>query len=145
MSAQQVCPIVGTTNTILPPTHPDFDIDIPGQVCPITNATTDHHHTLQKHPKVPGATADAASCPALKNVVQEPQNEELDEAICPVVGPVSSVLPPDHPSTAESKEGDVCPVTKASLGHHKGKVHQHPNVAGAAKGAVCPVVGKSAV
>lgn len=119
-------------------------MNTPGQVCPVTNATTDHHHTLQKHPAVPNATSDAASCPALKNVISEPQNEALDEAVCPIVGPVSSVLPPDHPSTADSKEGDVCPVTKATLGHHKGKVHEHPSVEGAAKGAVCPVVGKKA-
>lgn len=141
----QVCPIVGTTNTILPPSHPDFDMNAPGQVCPVTNASTDHHHNLHKHPGIPNASGkdltDADSCPALKNVISEPQNEALDEAVCPIVGPVSSVLPPDHPSTAESKPGDVCPITKATLSHHKGKVHEHPNVEGAAKGAVCPVVG----
>jgi hypothetical protein len=144
--AAQVCPVVGTTNTVLPPSHPDFDMDAPGQVCPVTNASTDHHHNLTKHPRVPGVTgkSDAEACPALKNVISEPQNEALDEAVCPIVGPVSTVLPPDHPSTAASKEGDVCPVTKATLGHHKGKVHEHPSVENAAEGAVCPVVGRKA-
>lgn len=141
----QVCPVVGTTNTILPPSHPDFDMEAPGQVCPVTNASTDHHHNLSKHPSIGNSSAnpsDAASCPALKNITSEPQQEELDEAVCPVVGPVSTMLPPDHPSTADSKEGDVCPITKATLGHHKNKVHQHPSIENAAKGAVCPVVGK---
>ena len=140
-STAQVCPVVGTTNTILPPTHPDFDMSAPGLVCPITNASTDHHHNLSKHPAIDHPSGDADACPALKNVIVQPANKALDEGICPVVGPVSSILPPDHPSTAASKEGDVCPVTKASLSHHVGKVHSHPSVKGAAKGAVCPVVG----
>lgn len=68
----------------------------------------------------------------------------MDEAICPVVGTVSSVLPPNHPSTSNAKEGDVCPITNATLAHHKGKVHSHPDVSSAGKGAVCPVVGATA-
>lgn len=69
-------------------------------------------------------------------------NKALDESICPIVGPVSTVLPPDHPTP---KDGDaVCPVTKASLKSHTGKVVAHPSVEEAPKGAVCPVVGKTA-
>lgn len=85
------------------------------------------------------SATDAASCPALKNTIDNEENRKLDEGICPVVGPVSTVLPPDHPTP---KDGDdVCPVTKATLKHHKGKVVGHPSVEGAAEGAVCPVVG----
>ncbi|KAJ9623066.1 hypothetical protein H2203_005998 [Taxawa tesnikishii (nom. ined.)] len=123
--ASKVCPVVGTTNTILPPSHPDFDMNAPDLVCPVTNASTAHHHNLSKHPGIPNASSknlsDAESCPALKDVIHQPENEALDEGICPIVGPVSSILPPDHPSTAQSKDGDVCPITKATLGHHKGR------------------------
>lgn len=140
----EVCPVVGTTNTILPPRHPEFDMNKPGLVCPVTNATTDHHHNLHRHPGVFNSSEDlsnAESCPALSKIVSRPEQQALDEAICPVVGTVSSVLPPHHPSTADAKEGDVCPKTNATLSHHKGKVHQHPNVDHLSKGAVCPVVG----
>ena len=68
----------------------------------------------------------------------------MDEEICPVIGTATSVLPPEHPSLSGKKDEDVCPVTNAKLGDHKGKIHQHPSVDNAAKGAVCPVVGKSA-
>ena len=145
MAAAAVCPVVGTTNTILPPAHPDVDLDKAGQVCPITNATTDHHHNLAKHPPVPGAMEGGAqACPALKDIVNEPQNKAIEENVCPIVGPATTVLPPDHPSTTNAKEGDVCPVTKATIGHHKDKVHQHPSVESAPKDAVCPVAGVKA-
>ncbi|KAJ4506283.1 hypothetical protein HRR75_007138 [Exophiala dermatitidis] len=144
----QVCPVVGTTNTVLPPKHPDFDMNQPGLVCPVTKAKTDHHHNLHKHPGIfetPVTEDDklpnAAACPALSKIVSEPEQQKMDEAICPVVGAVSSVLPPNHPSTAEAKDSDVCPVTNASLAHHKNKVQPHPNLETAPKGAVCPVVG----
>lgn len=98
-------------------------MDKPGQTCPVVGATTDHHKSLSRHPGISAGQAalsknlgDAASCPALKQTINTPQNQAMDETVCPVVGPVSSVLPPDHPSTSESKEGDVCPVTKATLG-----------------------------
>ncbi|GAM89582.1 hypothetical protein ANO11243_076210 [Dothideomycetidae sp. 11243] len=164
-SKADVCPVVGTTNTVLPPSHPDFDMDQPGLVCPVVGASTDHHrgHHIHKHPSIPGSQDinNAASCPALKEVVNEPQNQALHEAVCPVIGPVSDILPPDHPSTSGSKDGDVCPVTKATVGelaccaetvdselihgagHHKYKVHSHPAVDNASKDAVCPVVGAS--
>ena len=86
---------------------------------------------------------DAESCPALQKIVSRPEQQALDEGICPVVGTVSSVLPPDHPSLASKADEDVCPKTNAKLGDHKGKIQQHPSVADAAKGAVCPVVGKA--
>lgn len=141
MASQQVCPVVGTTNTILPPSHPDFDMSAPGLVCPVTNASTDHHHILSKHPGLPSniSDKDAKSCPALKDTINNEENKALDEGICPVVGPVSTVLPPDHPTPKDG--ADICPVTKASLKHHQGKVINHPSVEGAAEGAVCPVVG----
>lgn len=146
--AAQVCPIVGTTNTVLPPKHPEFDLNQPGLVCPVTKATTDHHHNLSKHPGIFDSSSDdlsnAESCPALTKIVSRPEQQAMDEAICPVVGTVSSVLPPNHPSTADAKEGDVCPVTNATLSHHKGKVHEHPSLASASKGAICPVVGLKA-
>jgi hypothetical protein len=66
----------------------------------------------------------------------------MDDAICPVVGTATTVLPPDHPSTDNAKEGDVCPVTKATVGHHKEKVHTHPSVAAKGEEAVCPVTGQ---
>jgi len=142
-----VCPVVGTTNTFLPPKHPDFDMNQPGLVCPVTKASTDHHRNLHKHPGIFDNTSDlsnAEQCPALTKIVSRPEQQAMDEAICPVVGTVSSVLPPNHPSTENAKEGDVCPVTNAQLGHHKGKVHAHPNVANAPQGATCPVVGATA-
>ena len=89
-------------------------------------------------PKSPTATA----CPVLKNVVQQPQSQAMDDAICPVVGTATTVLPPDHPSTEGAKEGDVCPVTKATVGHHKEKVHTHPSLQAESGAAVCPVTGQ---
>ena len=139
-TAQPVCPVVGTTNTVLPPSHPDVDMHTPGLVCPVTKATTDHHHALHKHPGIsadPGLAADA--CPALTQSIHSPQNQKLDEAICPVVGPVSTILPPNHPPTHTGAER--CPVTNATLTHHLNKVHPHPKIENAPPGAVCPVVG----
>merc|ERR1712147_234092 len=82
---------------------------------------TYHHHNLHKHPGIFDTTGDlsnAEACPALSKIVSRPEQQAMDEAICPVVGSVSSVLPPNHPSTTNAKEGDVCPVTNATLGHH---------------------------
>ena len=144
----QVCPVVGTTNTTLPPSHPEIDLSKPGQTCPVVGAKTDHHHNLHKHPSVPipedKAPTDAAACPALKNLVDEPKSKEMDDKVCPVVGTVTTVLPPDHPSTLGKADDAECPVTKAKVGHHKDKVVGHPDVSGAQDGAVCPVVGAKA-
>lgn len=150
MSPPGVCPVVGTTNDVLPPSHPDIDLSKPGQTCPVVGAKTDHHNNLHKHPAVAVPTearndatssADAGRCPALRSLVDEPRSRELDDQVCPVIGPATTILPPDHPATEGKADGAVCPVTKAQIGHHKGKVAQHPDVSHAAAGAVCPVVG----
>ncbi|KAI0135246.1 hypothetical protein F4814DRAFT_400329 [Daldinia grandis] len=149
MAAAEVCPVVGTTNHTLPPSHPDIDLSKPGQTCPVVGAKTEHHTKLHQHPSVPGneisattqsvGSADAQACPALRGVVNETKSKEMDDRVCPVVGPVTTVLPPDHPSTANKADGDVCPVTKAKVGHHKDKVVVHPQVEGSS--GVCPVTG----
>lgn len=153
MSQQNVCPVVGTTNDVLPPSHPDVDLSKPGQTCPVVGAKTDHHHNLHKHPSVPvpsdskndaTSSPDAQKCPALNAIVNEPKAKEMDDQVCPVVGPVTTILPPDHPSTEGKGDDAVCPVTKAKIGHHKGKVVEHPDVTSAGAGAVCPVVGAKA-
>lgn len=142
-SESQVCPVVGTTNNILPPSHPDVDLSRPGQTCPVVGASSDHHANLHKHPEVRipdgKSPSDASACPALKKVVQEPKSQEMDDQVCPVVGMATTVLPPDHPSTEGKGDDAECPVTKAKVGHHKGKLVGHPDVHDA-KG-VCPVAG----
>lgn len=140
MSTAAICPIVGTTTNVLPPNHPAYDANKPGLVCPVTNASTDHHHNLHAHPHPNNApmTNDAQSCPALKNANN---NASITDATCPVVGPVSAYLPADHPSTEGADEAAVCPVTNATLAHHKSKVHEHPKVVNEA--AVCPVAHRS--
>jgi len=121
------------------------------QVCPVVGATTDHHHNLHEHPSIPDSSIPnatsptspiATSCPVLKTAVQDPKAQAMDDAICPVVGTATTILPPDHPSTDNAKEDDVCPVTKATVGHHKAKVHTHPSVATKGEEAVCPVTGQ---
>ena len=111
--------------------------------CPVVGATSDHHHNLDKHPNIPGlSSTEATACPALKTAVQEPKAQELDDALCPVVGTATTVLPPDHPDMLKAGPEDVFPVTKATVGHHKNKVVTHPSVEGAEKRAVCPVTGQ---
>ncbi|XP_014556518.1 hypothetical protein COCVIDRAFT_26738 [Bipolaris victoriae FI3] len=137
------CPIIGTTNDTLPPNHPSIDLSKDGQTCPVVGATTDHHHNLHSHPPVPTNETTATACPALKNnIVKQPRAQEMDDAICPIVGVATTVLPPDHPDMLKANEGDVCPVTKATVGHHKDKVATHPSVEAARDGAVCPVTGQ---
>ncbi|KAK3944414.1 hypothetical protein QBC46DRAFT_361054 [Diplogelasinospora grovesii] len=150
-SKPQVCPVVGTTNATLPPSHPDVDLSKPGQTCPVVGAKTEHHGAsiLQKHPQVPipegKSPTDALACPVLtKRVVNEPKSKEMDDDVCPVVGTATTVLPPDHPATDGKSDDTVCPVTKATLGHHKGKVVGHPDVKKAPAGAVCPVIAAKA-
>ena len=143
------CPVVGTTNTTLPPEHPKIDLSMPGQVCPKVGAKTEHHHNLHQHPEVPipaGASpADASACPFVTNkLVNEPKSKEMDDAVCPVVGTATTILPPDHPSTEDKSADAECPVTKAKVGHHAGKLHGHPDVSHAPKDAVCPVAGVKA-
>lgn len=159
-TAQQVCPVVGTTNSTLPPSHPDVDLSQPGATCPVVGAKSEHHGHLAKHPPTASAAApsapttrvgaagssDAQVCPALKTLVEgDAQARAMDDQVCPVVGPVTTVLPPGHPSPAEGGEDAQCPVTKARVGHHKDKVTVHPQVEAAAAGGVCPVTGKREV
>lgn len=81
---------------------------------------------------------DANSCPALKKVNT---NESITDATCPVVGPVSAYLPPQHPHLTEKEAGSICPVTNATLSHHKDNVHMHPSVPKDAPAQKCPVAG----
>ncbi|KAI0536094.1 hypothetical protein GGR58DRAFT_476717 [Xylaria digitata] len=145
--SSQACPVVGTTNSTLPPSHPDIDLSRPGQTCPIVGAKTEHHGNLHKHPSVPNnpttpstGSSDAQACPALKNVVNEAKSKEMEDVVCPVAGPVTAVLPPNHPGITQGKADEAeCPVTKAKIGHHKDKVIAHPNMNFAH--GVCPVTG----
>ncbi|KAJ4374721.1 hypothetical protein N0V83_001796 [Neocucurbitaria cava] len=138
------CPVIGTTNDVLPPNHPSIDLSKDGQTCPVVGATTEHHHNLHTHPPVPmpANSTTATQCPALKSAVNDPKAQQMDDALCPVVGTATTVLPPDHPDMLKASAGDVCPVTKATVEHHKDKVVTHPSVAGTADGAVCPVTGQ---
>lgn len=68
---------------------------------------------------------DAQECPALKGMSKK---DELVDNVCPVVGPVSAYLPADHPPVGDASDEAVCPVTKATKGHHDGKVAKHPKV-----------------
>lgn len=148
-SAPTHCPVVGTTNSTLPPSHPDVDLSKPGQTCPVVGATTDHHGNLHKHPRVPlpadRSPSDASACPVLTGrVVNEQKSRDMDDGICPVVGTATTVLPPDHPDTRDKDDGAVCPVTKATVGHHRDRLAGHPDVSHAKEGAVCPVTGVKA-
>lgn len=146
-SAQpQVCPVVGTTTTSLPPNHPAYDTSNPELRCPVTNAKTAHHSSsiIHNHPDSSNISSsasssnDASACPALKNANNK---DSLTDATCPIVGPVSAYLPPSHPHLTEKEAGSICPVTNASLAHHGGKVHEHPSVEDDAPVAKCPVAG----
>ncbi|KAI1818255.1 hypothetical protein GGS20DRAFT_348046 [Poronia punctata] len=145
MSAQ-VCPVVGTTNSTLPPSHPSVDLSKPNQTCPVVGAKAEHHKNLHQHPSVPvnatthsTGSADAQACPALKHMVSETKSQEMDDKVCPVAGTVTTVLPPDHPNTQGKSDETECPVTKAKVGHHKDKVTAHPSTDHASR--VCPVTG----
>ncbi|TKX27578.1 hypothetical protein C1H76_0002 [Elsinoe australis] len=139
-----VCPVVGTTTSVLPPSHPALSDD-PEARCPVTNAKVQHHNNIiHSHPSAPvsaeGADArDATKCPAFKNANNK---ETITDATCPVVGPVSAMLPPEHPALNEKEAGQICPVTNATLEHHKSKVHTHPAVPKDAAAQACPVAGQ---
>jgi hypothetical protein len=143
------CPVVGTTNSTLPPEHPAIDLSKPGQKCPRVGAKTEHHHNLHQHPAVPIPAGrdpkDASACPFVTNtLINEPKSKQMDDEVCPVVGTATTYLPPDHPKTDDKEDGAECPVTKATVGHHKGKLHGHPDVSHTSKEAVCPVAGVKA-
>jgi len=139
-----VCPVVGTTATVLPPNHPPYNTSDPEARCPVTNAKVAHHGTdvIQNHPSSPTVpkdrklSMDAQSCPVAKNAIIQ---NSLVDSVCPVVGPVSAYLPPSHPNISDA--GAICPVTNASLEHHKDKVHSHPAVPADAPVQKCPVAG----
>ncbi|KAI5866401.1 hypothetical protein GGS23DRAFT_269477 [Durotheca rogersii] len=153
MTLADVCPVVGTTNHTLPPDHPEVDLSQPGRTCPVVGAKTEHHARLHHHPSVsPAAThdhttpcagaPDAQACPALRFVVNEKKSREMDDRVCPVVGPVTTVLPPHHPSADAWTDSDVCPVTRARVEHHRDRLVVHPAVVPGSH-AVCPVTGAS--
>ncbi|KAM3423179.1 hypothetical protein BST61_g630 [Cercospora zeina] len=140
-----VCPVVGTTTNVLPPSHPEIPHDSEAR-CPVTNAKVEHHdNIIHNHPsdiQEPGSkkdAMDASQCPALKSAASS--GDSITDAVCPVVGAVNSHLPPQHPALNEKEAGAVCPVTNATLDHHKAKVHQHKAVADNASAAQCPVAG----
>ncbi|KAK3056012.1 hypothetical protein LTR09_003246 [Extremus antarcticus] len=130
MSAQ-VCPVIGSTATVLPPDHPQFNANDPEARCPITNAKVEHHNNIiHPHPSsstIPDDSSkrDATRCPAMNASAQD---DSVADATCPVVGSVSAMLPPSHPKLTPDEAGQVCPVTNATLEHHKDKVHEHPSV-----------------
>jgi hypothetical protein len=90
-----VCPVVGTTTTVLPPDHPEFNPNDTEARCPVTNAKVSHHNNIiHSHPSSPtipddNSKRDATLCPAMKNAAAK---EEVVEATCPVVGPVSATV-----------------------------------------------------
>ncbi|KAK0336473.1 hypothetical protein LTR02_015878 [Friedmanniomyces endolithicus] len=123
-----VCPVVGTSTTVLPPDHPALSSD-PEARCPVTNAKVAHHesHIIHSHPSSP--------------TIPDDPHKRMDAS--PVVGAVSAYLPPTHPKLTEQESGKVCPVTNATLAHHEGKLHLHPSVADDAPVSKCPVAGAS--
>ncbi|TKA25544.1 hypothetical protein B0A50_05405 [Salinomyces thailandicus] len=144
MASAQICPVVGSTTTVLPPHHPAYNTSDPEARCPVTNAKVAHHdkdiiHNHPTDPSIPNGdkeAMDASSCPALKGANAE---MTITDDICPIVGRVSSYLPPTHPKLEETESGKVCPVTNATLEHHKQKVHTHPSVPEDAPIGQCPV------
>ncbi|KXL45083.1 hypothetical protein M433DRAFT_134811 [Acidomyces richmondensis BFW] len=144
MASTQICPVVGTTTSVLPPHHPHYNTSDPEARCPVTNAKVGHHDIIHDHPSSPtipsdqNASMDAKSCPALKNANKK---DAITDATCPVIGPVNAHLPPNHPKLDEKEVGKVCPVTNATLEHHKDKVHAHVPVSSDAPAQKCPVAG----
>ncbi|KAI5367643.1 hypothetical protein Slin15195_G027750 [Septoria linicola] len=143
-----VCPVVGTTTNVLPPHHPEIQAHSEAR-CPVTNAKVEHHdniiHNTHSDIQEPGSdkeAMDASQCPAMKSAANN--GESITDALCPVVGAVNSHLPPQHPALNEKEAGAICPVTNASLEHHKTKVLQHKAVAKSADASQCPVAGAKA-
>ncbi|KAK5172767.1 uncharacterized protein LTR77_002887 [Saxophila tyrrhenica] len=95
-SEAAVCPVVGTTTSVLPPDHPAFNADDLEARCPVTNAKVEHHNkTIHNHPSsstIPNDGSkknDATKCPALANASSE---DKIVDDVCPVVGPVSAMV-----------------------------------------------------
>jgi hypothetical protein len=57
------CPVVGPVNAHLPPTHPALTEQDSGAVCPVTNATLEHHAGKIAEHKPVSKDAPAAKCP----------------------------------------------------------------------------------
>lgn len=117
-ASNQVCPVVGTSASVLPPDHPSTTS---GEVCPVTNAKVADHKGV-----VAGTSEETGAISTQATTTQ-----------CPVTGSKVTHLPPDHPSTMN---GDTCPVTKATLSHHEGVVKEHPPVPANASAKDCPVL-----
>ena len=83
MSQQGVCPVVGTTNSVLPPSHPDVDLSKPGQTCPVVGAKTDHHTSLHKHPSV-AVPGGATSAREVSRIVDQPRSSRASRHCCAV-------------------------------------------------------------
>ncbi|CCG82080.1 Predicted protein [Taphrina deformans PYCC 5710] len=146
----QVCPVVGTSVTALPPSHPTTTN---GDVCPVTKAkSSDHKGLVHAHPDI-SASATAKDCPVLSSTTNQtttsavfatttPKGTTAGALVekCPITGSQVTTLPPDHPPTTD---GEVCPVTKATLTHHNGVVREHPPVAANATAKDCPVLQKA--
>lgn len=119
-----------------------------GDVCPVTNAKlSDHQGVVHGHPVV-SSDASAKDCPALSSLPSTTQqNTGRSQAPatpinqCPVTGSKVNALPPDHPPTTN---GETCPVTKATITHHKGVVNEHPPVSADASAKDCPVLQSAA-
>ncbi|KAF2679185.1 hypothetical protein K458DRAFT_422421 [Lentithecium fluviatile CBS 122367] len=59
----EICPVVGTATTVLPPDHPSTADAKEDDVCPVTKATVGHHkQKVHTHPSV-AALAEEAVCP----------------------------------------------------------------------------------
>ncbi|KAK1030295.1 hypothetical protein LTR33_017118, partial [Friedmanniomyces endolithicus] len=73
-----VCPVVGTSTTVLPPDHPALSSD-PEARCPVTNAKVAHHesHIIHSHPSSPTIPddphkrMDASMCPAVHSLTRQ--------------------------------------------------------------------------
>lgn len=153
---ENVCPVVGTATTVLPPNHPTT---MQGDVCPVTNAKLSDHAGVVKGHSAISAQSSAKDCPVLSssaNGSQPASSQGLFQPAavpttqCPVTGSKVTALPPDHPPTTN---GETCPVTKATMTLHQGIVSEHPPVSAdataqdspvlqqASTSATCPVVG----
>ena len=80
----------------------------------MTNAKVQHHgkDVIHSHPdsaQIPDEKTeamDASACPAVKGAAAD----KIVDGVCPVVGAVSTYLPPAHPAVEDGKAGEVCPV-----------------------------------
>jgi hypothetical protein len=57
------CPVVGPVNAHLPPSHPALTEQDSGAVCPVTNATLEHHAGKIAEHKTVAKDASSQKCP----------------------------------------------------------------------------------